>query len=356
MRGTARVPAWEGIEMAKRIYSREELIADHDYAKPQVEAGYRLHGGFDSKGAYISPRTLNRWPAVHAWQQALKDRGHDVIDASVHLLKRGPYPTAEQQKFLLNAGDGESLWNGLTITGIVEARGAMLATVSAPNFQNIVVEDLSETCLGHLNKGLLEAHGWDEGGTKSKGIGGHDDMWFAVRDALFGKNAYPIPPVPDSLARPETGRRMPQIPKEYEDWILLLMNVLMIEVRAENFFSFCIEVMRDPANFRDRRAAADHAAELVSRIRTDEAIHVGYLQTIVSELRSFTIKTVDGKQVPGRTIIDPVWEQMIEWHAVTNADFTRVQSRDNVVERLRKHPHGEALVAQFDALELEQAA
>ncbi len=342
--------------MAKRVYSREELIADHEYAKPQIEAGYRLHGGFDEKGEYISPRTLHRWPAVHAWQSALRDRGAQIIDASRRLLKRGPYPTVEQQKFLLNAGDGESLWNGLTITGIIEARGALLATVSAPDFQNIVVEDLNGSCLGHLNKGLLEAHGWDEGGMKSKGIGGHDDMWFAVRDALFGKNAYPIPPVPESLARPETGRRMPGIPKEYEDWILLLMNVLMIEVRAENFFSFCIEVMRDPENFRDRRAAADHAAELVDRIRTDEAIHVAYLQTAISELRSFTIKTLDGRQIQGHTIVDPVWEKMIEWHAVTNADFSRNQSRENVVARLKKRPHGDSLVAQFDALEYEAAA
>lgn len=342
--------------MARLLYSRDELIADHDYTKPQIESGYRLHGGFNEKGEYISPRTLYRWPAVRAWQSSLKERKAELIDASPRLLKRGPYPTAEQQKFLLAKGDGESLWNGLTITGVIEARGALLATVSAPDFQNIVVEDLRETCLGHLNKGLLEAHGWDEGGTKSKGIGGHDDMWFAVRDALFGKNAYPIPPVPESLARPETGRRMPDIPKEYEDWILLLMNVLMIEVRAENFFSFCIEVMRDPDNFRDRRAAANHAAELVHRIRTDEAIHVAYLQTVISELRSFTIKTVDGRKIPGRTIIDPVWEKMIEWHAVTNADFSRKQSRENVVERLRKRPDGERLIAEFDALEYKAAA
>lgn len=284
--------------MAKRIYTRDELIADHSYAHPQTEAGYRLHGGFDDRGSYISPRTLNRWPAVHAWQQALKERGEPIIDASGRLLKRGPYPTTAQQKFLLGAGDGVSLWNGLTVTGVIEARGAMLATVSAPDFQSIIVEDLRETCLGHLNKGLLEAHGWDEGGTKSKGVGGHDDMWFAVRDALFGKNAYPIPEVPESLSRPETGRRIPQVPKEHEDWILLLMNVLMIEVRAENFFSFCIEVMRDPENFKDRRAAADHAAALVARIRTDEAIHVGYLQTAISELRSFTISDAGWKNHP----------------------------------------------------------
>ncbi len=342
--------------MPTLVYSREEIIADHQYAKPQIEAGYRLHGGFDAGGTYISPRTLHRWPAVKGWQQALEDRGAPVIDASTRLLKRGPYPCAEQQKFLLNVGDGESLWNGLTITGIIEARGVMLAQVAAPDFQNIVVEDLTETCLGHLNKGLFEAHGWDEGGTKAQGVGGHDDMWFAVRDALFGKDAYPIPPVPESLARPETRRRMAQVPKEYEDWILLLMNVLMIEVRAENFFSFCIEVMRDPDNFRDRRDSANHAAELVNRIRTDEAIHVAYLQTAISELRSLTIKASDGRPVPGNTIIDPIWEQMIEWHAVTNADFTRNQSRDNIISRLRKRPRGEALVAQFDALEYEAAA
>src|ERR1044072_8033233 len=95
---------------------------------------------------------------------------------------------------------------GTALRSPASSKRALLATVSAPDFQKIVVEDLSETCLGHLNKGLLEAHGWDEGGTKSKGIGGHDDMWFAVRGALLGKDAYPIPPVPDSLVRPESGR------------------------------------------------------------------------------------------------------------------------------------------------------
>jgi hypothetical protein len=342
--------------MTKLTYTRDEIMADHPYAELQVEAGYRLHGGFDARGGYISPRTLNRWPAVEAWQSELKKRGAPVIDATTRLLKRGPYPTVEQQKFLLGHGFGETLWNSLTITGIIEARGAMLAQAVAPNFQDIIVEDISATCLGHLNKGLLVAHGYDEGGTKDKGIGGHDDMWFAVRDALFGKNAYPIPEVPASIARPETGRRMPQIPKEFEEWILLLMNVLMIEVKAESFFSFCQGIMRDPANFKDRRPAANHAAELVERIRTDEAIHVAYLATVVSELRSLTVKTVDGKNVSGADIIDPVWHQMIEWHAVTQSEFGRSQSRDAILARLKSKPNGAALAATFDSLEFQQAA
>ncbi|MBS1985517.1 MAG: hypothetical protein JST16_15230, partial [Bdellovibrionales bacterium] len=337
-------------------YTRDEIMADHDYAQPQVEAGYRLHGGFDASGAYVSPRTRNRWPAVEAWQGELKARGHDIIDATTRLLRRGPYPTVDQQKFLLGKGFGETLWNSLTTTGIIEARGGMLAQAVAPDFQNIVVEDISNTCLGHLNKGLLAAHGYDEAGQKDKGVGGHDDMWFAVRDALFGKNAYPIPEVPASIGRPETGRRIPQVPAEYEGWILMLMNVLMIEVRAESFFSFCQSIMRDPTNFTDRRAAADHAADLVERIRTDEAIHVAYLATAISELRSFTIKCEDGATVSGAKLIDPVWNQMIEWHAVTQADFSKAQSRDAIIARLAAKPNGPALAAAFDSLEFQQAA
>jgi hypothetical protein len=342
--------------MAKLSYTRDELMADHAYAKPHLEAGYRLHGGFDATGQYISPRTLYRWPAVHAWNAELERRGAPLIDATVELLRRGPYPTIDQQRFLLASGFGETLWNSLTITGVIEARGGMLAQAVAPNFQDIVVEDISETCLGHLNKGLLEAQGYDEGGNKEKGEGGHDAMWFAVRDALFGKSAYPIPEIPQSIGRPESGRRIPQIPKAHEEWILLLMNVLMIEIKAENFFSFCQAVMRDPANFRDRQAAAEHAAELVERVRSDEAIHVAYLTTALSELRSLTIRTVEGGTMAGKALIDPVWNAMVEWHTVTNSEFARNQSRDNILTRLSSKPKGASLASQFDSLEFKLAA
>jgi hypothetical protein len=134
------------------------------------------------------------------------------------------------------------------------------------------------------------------------------------------------------------------------------MNVLMIEVKAESFFSFCQSVMCDPDNFRDRRDAASYAAEIIERIRTDEQIHVAYLATVVSELRGLTLKTVDGKAVAGSAIIDPVWDQMIEWHAVTQANFQHDQSRDAIHGRLKNQPHGPALVARFDSLELAQAA
>jgi hypothetical protein len=342
--------------MARVTFTRDELMAEHEYAKPQIEAGYRLHGGFDAKGTYVSPRTLNRWPAVEAWQAQLTARGFPLIDATTRLLKRESYPGIEQQKFLLGHGMGETLWNALTITGVIEARGRALCDATAPDFQAIIEEDVSTTSIGHLNKGLLYAHGLDEGGNPTEGQGGHDASWYAVRDALFGKDAYPLPEVPASIARPEIGRLMPMIDKVYEEWILLLMNVLMIEVRAESFFSFCTNLMRSPDVFRDRRPAAMHAAELVERIRTDEAIHVAYLQTFVSEMRSFTIKTLDGGRIKGAQMIDPIWEGMIHWHSVTQADFSREQGREAIVARISKRPDGRVLLSQFDSLEQKAAA
>ncbi len=336
--------------MPKLRYSADELLADHPYAKPHIEAGYKLHGGFDAGGRYLSPRTLNRWPAIKAWSDALGARGGELIDSSQQLMERPHFPSEAQQTLLLEQGLGETLWDSLTITGVIEARGQRLATATAPDFQSIIVEDISETATGHLNKGLLRAHGLDEGGNPAAGEGGHDAMWFAVRDMLFGKNAYPIPEIPENLSRPEMGRLMPQVPPEHENWILLLMNVLMIEVRAESAFRFNMAVMRDPANFRDRRAVAEHAAELVDRIRQDEAPHVGYLTVVVSELRDFTFKTGGGKRIKGAEFIDPIWRGMVQWHAVTNADFAREQTRKELTAALARKPGGAELVARFNIL------
>ena len=67
-------------------------------------------------------------------------------------------------KLLLANGVTLPLWNNLTTTGIIEGRGRMLATITAPDFQPLVEEDISETATAHLNKGLFVAHGLDEGG------------------------------------------------------------------------------------------------------------------------------------------------------------------------------------------------
>ena len=93
----------------------------------------------------------------------------------------------------------------LTITGKIEAKGRLLAEVTFPDLQDAVVEDISEMAIGHLGKGLLVAHGLDEGGLPAEGIGGHDVMWFVAHDLAFGAGAYPDVEPPRVIGRPETG-------------------------------------------------------------------------------------------------------------------------------------------------------
>ena len=50
-------------------FTEDELLADHAIAEPLIANGVRCHGGFDEDGAYVSPRTANRWPAIRAWEE-----------------------------------------------------------------------------------------------------------------------------------------------------------------------------------------------------------------------------------------------------------------------------------------------
>jgi hypothetical protein len=335
-------------------YSRDELLQSHAYARPHEAAGYRLHGGFDGEGAYVSPRTLVRWPAVRAWSRALQARGWPLIDASAALLDRPGFPNFEQQKLLLTESLGQTFWDSLTVTGIIEARGQGLCTYAAPALDRQIVEPLEEAASGHLNQGLLYAHGADEGGDPAApDEGAHDAMWFAARDLAFGKGAWPLAQAPDSISREVDGREMPDIPEPCEQFVKFMMNVLMIEVRAESFFDLCSRLFRDRDLFMARRMEADLAAELVERIRADEAIHVAYLQVLISELRSFTWRTVDGGTKSGAEILDPVWRRMVEWHGRTQRDLAQDRSRAELEARLiadRGEVAARSFLARIDAL------
>jgi hypothetical protein len=332
------------------MLTRDELLRDHDYANPQIEAGYRLHGGFLGDGRYTSPRTLVRTPAVERWAQALLDRGGSLIDVSRGILPTPTWPNYAQAKLLLKAGLDRTFWTSLTTTGIVEARGAALCTVTPPDFQPLVQEDLSVTLTGHLAKGLLWAHGADEGGDPAdRSVGAHDVMWFAVRDMVFAKGLYPVPEV-DRVARTEPERQMPQIPAAHENLTKFLMSILVVEVRAESFFTHCCELLRDPELFVDRRPQAEHAAEIVERIRQDEAIHVRYLQVFLSELRTFTFGAIGGGDVKGATFIDPIWDRVRGFVQPERQRAMYAAIQAEAGEKLGPEKAA-AFLAEFDALE-----
>ena len=164
-----------------------------------------------------------------------------------------------------------------------------------PDLQKVIKEDISQMAIGHLNRGLLVAHGLDEGGEPDKGIGGHDVMWFVARDLVFPENAFPDIEPPASISRPEAGKRwMPEIAPEYEGMLSFLMNLLLIEFRAEIGFAITQNVFRTKDLFTDRRAAAEEAAEIIERIRTDEEIHVRSLRLL--SRRAAPVDVQDGRR------------------------------------------------------------
>lgn len=338
--------------MAQLVYTQKALMQSHDYASPQFEANTRLHGGFDAAGKYIPPRLLHRGPAIEAWTAALRERGGDLLDADSSLLSGIRYPSLAQSKLLLLEGLGQTFWNTLTITGKIEARGQILATMSFPDFQGAVTPDLSERALGHLNKGLLIAHGIDEGGEPESGIGGHDAMWFALRDLAFGEVDYPDAIVPDSIGRPDTTQQQfPEIPDAIERTIYFLLNLLLIEFRAERGFSMTEELLRDPELFTERRSQAERAAEIVGRIRTDELVHVSSLRLYLGEIRELAFNAENGGTVPGREIVDTMWRGIVDWATVEQPKIAATQQRALYIERIAAHRESERVLEAFHALE-----
>lgn len=332
----------------KLRYTEDELMRDHEYAAPHVVAGHRLHGGFLADGRYQPPRALVREPALDAWTAALRARGGDVLAADASLLRGERVPNVEQSRVLLRHGLGETFWNGLTITGKIEARGRLLADAQFPDLQPHIVDDISEMAIGHLNRGLLRAHGLDEGGVE--GIGAHDVMWFVARDLAFGEGAYPDVDPPDNIARPEAGRRfMPEVPPEVEGMLSLLMNLLIIEFRAEIGFASTQEVLRTPDLFVDRRAEAELAAEIVGRIRADEEIHVRSLCLYLGELASVTFRTVDGGTVAGSELIGRFWDGLVQWATVEQPALVARQQRELLEARIGAHPAAPRVLAEFRA-------
>ena len=210
--------------------------------------------------------------------------------------------------------------------------------------------------IGHLGNGLLQAHGWDEGGVADPasgaagGAGAHDQMWFAARDLAFGEGAYPDVDPPENIARPEVGRRwMPEVAAEVEGLLSLLMNLLVIEFRAELGFADTQAILRTPDLFPGRRPQAEEAAEIVGRIRADEEIHVSSLQLYLGECAAVTFRTNDGGTIAGRELIERFWNGLVQWATVDQPAIAAEVQRQLLHARVMRHPDGAEIWREFEA-------
>jgi hypothetical protein len=338
-------------------YTEDELMRDHEHTSPHVVNGRLLHGGILAHGTYQPPRALVREQTLAAWEAALRARGGTPLDADASLLNGDRVPSVEQGRVLLRHGLGETFWNSLTITGKIEAKGRLLAEIEFPDLQQFVVEDISNMAIGHLNGGLLKVHGVDEGGWPGQAadaLGAHDVMWFVARDLAFGEGAYPDVEPPENIARPESGRRwMPEVSQAVEGIVSFLMNLLVIEFRAEIGFAAAQAILRTPDLFPQRREQAELGAEIIGRIRADEEIHVRSLRLYLGELASVTFRTVDGGTIAGRELIDRYWADLVTWATVEQPPMMAQQQRATIEQRVRATArdaaHAGQVLAEFGA-------
>jgi hypothetical protein len=304
-------------------YTEAELLADADVVEPLVADGVVCHGGFDADGTYRSPRTRFRVPAIEAWdEQRLEQFGTPKLDIGLDTWPEH-FPNVAQTKLLLDHGITAPSVAEFSRIGTVEGFGSMLRYSPIPDLRRCFEEDIDGTGIAHLGGGLYEAHARDEAGFE--GVAGHKEMWFIARDLAF---EHPVTedqtmvmlermgiPIGDPAemaklrAAAEANRLLPAvIDYELESLVARMVNLLFIEITAFHVFAWAEEVLRD-----DTRVASDGAAaDLISYIRADETPHVGYLGTVLSEMRDRTWIGSDGSRHDGAEMIGALWDSYLD--------------------------------------------
>jgi hypothetical protein len=345
-------------------FTEAELLATTPYAEPLVVKGIRCHGGFDDDGAYVSPRTANRRPAIDAWQDKhVRDFGTELLDLPLDTWPEH-YPNVAQGRLLIESGVPDPIIATLTRIGTVEGFGAMIRHSPVPDFRTVVDEDTAGTALAHLTGGLFEAHARDEAGFDDEA--GHQHMWFAARDVAFED------PVTEDetvrmlermgIATPGSGGKVdPQAMRaaalaarvwpddvdfDLEMLVTRMTRLVLIEISAFHAFAWAEALLGDP----DLVAGDGAAAQLVAHIRTDETPHVDYLRTALSELRDRTILGEGGRRHSGAQLVSQIWDSALAQSVGVN----RQQAIETAWREVR-HAVGDRrgaaeLLERFDAL------
>jgi hypothetical protein len=345
---TLSCPSSQALTDERVAYSADEILASDPGLEPLIANGVRCHGGLDAAGAYHSPRTLHRAPAIRAWQRRLVAEGADLLTISRDLLPP-QYPNVAQAKLLLRAGVRDPIVRALTTIAIVEGFGAVIRDVRVPELGALVREPVDGTALAHLERGLFEAHARDEAGHRNEG--GHKQMWEAARDLALDNPRIP----PDVLMRimggggrpSERRRSFPQLDETLERMLATMANVLVIEVFAAGTFDWGDRLLSDP----EISAEPERAGGMVRCIRSDETPHVEYLRTALSEIRARTLITVDGGTIPGRSVIDALLHRTLGVLTTRRPREQRADTRASVAEAMKRAGSPRHLLEDFDALE-----
>lgn len=331
------------------VFSREELLDSGPYAAPLIAGGVRCHGGFETDGRYRSPRTIHRAPAIEAWQARLHRDGHALVEIPAALMPP-TYPSVEQSVLLLQNGVRDPIVRTLTIVSIVEGFGAIIRDVKIPDLRALVVEPIDGTALAHLGEGLFEAHARDESGFRDEG--GHKQMWEAARDLALERPKIPgdvlMRMMGRQAARKRAERPFPHLDETLERLLGVMAQVLVVEIFAEGTFDWGYRVLSNP----QVSAAPEAAGAMVQHIRSDESPHVEYLRTALSEVRARTLRTLDGRTIPGRAVVDALLHRILFELTRNRPQEQREDLRENLATAMQVAPNPKRLLEEFDALDV----
>ena len=343
-------------------YTYDELLESHRIAEPLFAGGVRCHGGFRDDGAYVSPRTKNRGPAIRAWQEQHREQfGTPLLDIALDTWPEN-YPNVAQATYLLREGVREPIVSTLTRIGTVEGFGSMIRYSVIPDLQACFEEDVRGTAMVHLDRGLYEAHARDESGFDDEG--GHKQMWFAARDVafehpvtedqtatmlarMFGEPGKDGPPDPEAIRRTFAGNRLwPDVDMDLEMIIERMARLLLIEISAYHVFAWAEELLSDTS----LTAGDGEAARLVSYIRADEAPHVEYLKTTLSEMRDRTFVGESGTRHAGTDVIGAIWDRARDESLGSRREQNLSITLREVEHALEGNPRRDDILEEFHSL------
>lgn len=343
-------------------FTEAELLADHPGLEPLLAGGRRCHGGFDADGTYRSPRTLNRVPAIEAWQERHRQETRsELLEVDLESFP-AHYPNVAQTHLLLDHGVVDPTVAILTRIGTVEGFGAFLRHSIVPDLQRHFDESIDGTATGHLDRGLIEAHARDEAGFEE--VAGHKEMWWAARDLAFD---HPLTEDQTLLMLERMGiagpggnvdlvalraaaiaaRQFPaDIDFDVEALVERMVRLLLIEISAFHTFRWAEEILGDAT----RVGGEGEAGRIISYIRADESPHVAYLITVLSEMRARTFRGEGGHRYDGAELIDPLWDTAVDEQRSTRRWELTDLNRREVEVALGGRSDAADLLEEFDAL------
>ncbi len=316
-------------------FTADELLADETIEEPLIVDGVRCHGGFDSEGKYVSPRTKYRWPAIHAWEEQREAQfGSPILDIPLETWPEN-FPNVEQSKFLIRQGAPEPTISALTRIGTVEGFGVLLRSLGTPDFSRCFEEDVVGTAIEHIDRGLFEAHARDEAGFAD--AAGHDRMWFVARDLAFDHPSTTdmkarmlrrmgIDTSPRSASQVTQARQAAQkerlLPDDIdfvlETVVARMVGLLLIEISAFHGFAWAEGVLGDTD-----LVAGDELPPRSSR-SSGPTRHLMLRGCAPPSLRCVTGHGWEqGRTYPGTEMIGCIWDRAV-------ADSLGVRRQDNL--------------------------